>query len=210
MGQPLVQAFNADAPLLGFVKPLFTAESIPDDSRMLLVRAYAFVVRQRFPWLAQEPDDVQALVYNHGQLTVADHSDWRLDDVVKHTVAALYRSTLTGSSEAAARMDPAGSRARGPSAMVSCRKTSCVTLEPLLRLGPLPGAAASIAAPVRGYALLLEDACSTLDFGEAIGASHGQCVLLHLAMALGVRPVDFRTACIDEGSHECRGDHLGS
>ena len=210
MGQPLVQAFNADAPLLGFVKPLFTAESIPDDSRMLLVRAYAFVVRQRFPWLAQEPDDVQALVYNHGQLTVADHSDWRLDDVVKHTVAALYRSTLTGSSEAAARMDPAGSRARGPSAMVSCRKTSCVTLEPLLRLGPLPGAAASIAAPVRGYALLLEDACSTLDFGEAIGASHGQCVLLHLAMALGVRPVDFRTACIDEGSAYLAAMDVGS
>jgi len=146
---------------------------------MLLVRAYRAAFLEQFPWMRSEPDDVQAIVYNHGQQTAQAHPDWPFDDVPKATTAALRRSTLAGTSEAAERLDPLSTRAAGPPPPSTRLKVSMLTNAPLIAPSDIPGKVWAFG-----------DHGSLSDLGEDIGRRSGHCAILCLAAAVGVRPAD--------------------
>ena len=134
LGQRLARTLVAAAPSPGHAAIRRTAALLPDDANMAVLRAYSSVVQKHHPWLSNEPESVQALVYNHGFLTHRAHPEYTLEEVFAATRAALLRSTLPGSGEAAARLGPAPTRARGPEVTPAQRERSALTGELLIQL----------------------------------------------------------------------------
>ena len=147
------------------------------------VPAHHTAFLDHFPWLREEPEDVQALVYSQGQQAAQDHPEWPFNDVLRATVEALHSSALPRATAIASRLDPLGTRASGPQPSSNRLSTSILTHEPLLATSDTPG-----------MIWAFGEQCRVLDLGEEIDGRTGQCVILSLAAAVGVPPRDLLTS----------------
>ena len=177
------------------------ATRLPGEPHPVVVLTYKAMALRRCPWLGDTSPSVQALVYDHGCLAALRHPTWTFDEVEASTAAALGRSTLPGSDNAAARLAPEATRARG-TPNPPLLQVSTLTGEPLVKV--FASAVPATGMPAAGDMHAFGEACRLMDHGEDIDGKKAHCVVKHLAVAVGVRPRDLTAALYADANEYLR------